>query len=226
MAKPTAENIISQTEAAKLAGVSRQAIHDMLKKGMSQYNFFTPDGKVDISHADWQSYLSDRQDKSKSKKGVETEKEKEMKPTPVSGKDNKNPKSKPKPDRQESADDKKKWSADHALTGGYDPGMFYPGNPSQLKALTDIVAKNLEMRIKLGELIPRDMLDSYMDSISQCMQLFVEVGRIVSGTICNKLDRKGMEKDVEKIINPEIKKIIEQTISVCNKAKIKRVYNE
>ena len=85
--------------------------------------------------------------------------------------------------------------------------------------MTDIVAKNLEMRIKLGDLIQREILDYYMDTITQCMQLLVDFGRGVSSSICHKLDRMGMEKDVEKIINPEIKKIIEQIIRTCNDAK-------
>lgn len=210
MAKP---DIISQSQASKLAGVSRQALSEMFRKDNSQYNFFTPDGKVDSSHKDWKQYLSDRSDK-----GARSGNKNPVKENKPHGQDKlKSEKQKNKQTRDEP--DNKKWSAEHALTGGYDPAMFYPSGPAQLKSLTDIVAKNLEMRIKLGELIPRDMLDNYMDSISQCMQLFVEVGRMVSGTICNKLDRKGMEKEVEKIINPEIKKIIEQTIKICGSAK-------
>ena len=119
------------------------------------------------------------------------------------------PQSKDKPGKKNSDDERTKWNREHALTGGYDPSIFYPQNPAQLKSLTDIVAKNLEMRIKLGDLIQREILDYYMDTITQCMQLLVDFGRGVSSAICHKLDRMGMEKDVEKIINPEIKKIIE-----------------
>jgi len=45
--------LITQKEAADIAGVSKQAI-GKLKKTRS---FFTEDGKVDIEHADWKSYL-------------------------------------------------------------------------------------------------------------------------------------------------------------------------
>ena len=213
MKKSAPDKIISQTAAAEIAGVKRQAINQLFKKDVSPYNFFTPDGKVDTSHNDWKIYLDDRSNKTQNN----------VKPVRQSAEKNTQRKDKQqtedKPGKKNPDDDRTKWNREHALTGGYDPSIFYPQNPAQLKSLTDIVAKNLEMRIKLGDLIQREILDYYMDTITQCMQLLVDFGRGVSSAVCHKLDRMGMEKDVEKIINPEIKKIIEQIIRTCNDAK-------
>ena len=215
--------IITQSAAAVIAGVSRQALSGMCKNDNGQFRFFTDEGKVNTASPDWKAYLesrSNRTGQSYSHSGK-----------PATGKginsaDNNSQATGKKKrgdevGKQSSVGRATGWDREHSLTGGFDPAQFVPTNAAQLKALTDIQARNLEMRIKLGEYFHREILDHYMDSISQNMQLFVEVGRMVSGTICNKLDRRGMEKDVEGIINKEITKLIEQTKRVCNNAKTK-----
>lgn len=214
-------DIISQSEAAKIAGVSRQAICLMKNKHVG---FFTDDGKVNASHPDWLTYLEERRTKSNSGSAMKSA---TAKSGAKSGKNN--PQTNDNRQRGDDVGKQKRgqgeiqkasgWSREHSLTGGFDPAQFVPTNTSQLKALTDIVARNLEMRIKLEELVSREVLDSYIDIISGCMQLFVDLPRTVSSPICHKLDRMGMEKDVEKIIGPEVKKIIEQIVKACNDAK-------
>lgn len=205
--------IVSQSEAAKIAGVSRQALSGMCKKDNSQFRFFTPEGKVDTSSPDWTAYLESRTN------GIRR--------GPIPKLAENNSQERPAKKRRDEVGKESGvsrasgWDREHSLTGGFDPAQFVPTNPAQLKALTDIQARNLEMRIKLSEYIHRDIIDHYMDLISQNMQLFVEVGRMVSGTICNKLDRRGMEKDVEEIIGPEITKLVEQTKRICNNDKAK-----
>lgn len=213
--KTETENIKSQSAAATIAGVSRQSLNEMFKKGMTQYSFFTPSGQVDTSHPDWQNYLNDRKDKNKGKRLAEKKPQEKVKPQPEEKQKKKSDGKKEK----EPDSGKREWKREHALTGGYDPSMFYPSNPSQLKSLTDIVAKNLEMRVKLGELIDREIVDMYVDKIAQGINQFVNLSRAVSTPICEKLDRIGMEREIEKIINPKVKIIIEQIIEACNKTK-------
>ena len=212
------DKIITQSEAAKIAGVSRQALSGMFKKDNSSFRFFTLDGKVDTSLPDWKSYLDSRTDsrgrgpaKLTTTDGTNSDKKKPQ----TTARDKRG-----EGERKDSAvPHASGWDREHALTGGYDPAQFVPTNTAQLKALTDIVARNLEVRIKLGDLIPREMVDQYLDRISQGVNQFVTLGRSVSTDICEKLDRVGMEKEVEKMINPKIKVIIEQIIESCNNAK-------
>lgn len=207
-------NLISQSEAALLAGVSRQALNTMFKKKNGNYNFFTDSGKIDTSHQDWKSYLDDKTHKQKSE-GM-----KSADNNPDAKRENKAGKKSGK--EKEDGTGKKEasgWQREHALTGGFNPGGFYPTNPGQLKALTDVTRMNLEMRIKLGELIERNLFDSYIEKIAQGIMQLVNLGRSVSSGICQKLDRMGMEKEVEKIIARETKKIIEHIIDECNRAK-------
>jgi hypothetical protein len=213
--KKTDSHIITAYAAAKLPGApSKQALHGMFKKKNSQYNFFTPDGKIDTSHPDWDIYLRNNK----------VGKKKQAGPVVQSVKNNSQRVSKPKKQEKENAKERDEppekkdsgWKREHALTGGYNPGMFYPETPSQLKSLTEISRMNMEMRMKLMELIPREMVSSYIDTIARGVMQFVNLGRLVSSDICNKLDRKGMEKSVEKIINPAVRDIIEQIIKTCN----------
>lgn len=206
--------IISQSEAAKIANVSRQAISGM-RKANSQYNFFTDSGSVDINSKDWKTYIADRKSKNGAGQGGN--------PTDnnlqVPGKKKSGDKSgKKKVLEIENHEDSGqiKYSTDHALTGGYDPAMFYPTNPSQLKSLTDIVAKNLEMRIKLGEYIHRDIVILYVEKISQEVQQIINLGRSVSQDICEKLDRLGQHTEVEKIINAKTEKLRDGIVNKCN----------
>lgn len=209
MAKRKKPEIIKQSDAAKIAGVGRQALSAAFRRGTFKYNFFTEDGQIDINHPDWQSYCDEKAEKG-SRSG---DKKKIVKATKQKGKT--------KSVKKQVEKKQTSYSRDHSLTGGYDPSMFVPTNPSQLKALTDIASKSLEMRIKLGEYIPREMADIYFDKIGKEINQFVYLGRAISKTVCEKLDRIGMEKEVEKIINKECKIIIERIKDACNKIKTK-----
>lgn len=228
------ENIKSQTEAADIAGVSRMTLSQMYRRGNSNYCFFTPDGKVDISHPDWRTYLDDKSHKRLKVAEVRPGKKKkqikiiEVKSEKKSGKNNSvrkdRVKSEVKSSKGKVVEEKKElkegqWQREHALTGGYDPAGFYPTNPGQLKSLTDVTRMNLEMRVRLGDLIERNIVDTYIDKIAQGVKQFVDLGRSVSSQICQKLDRMGMEKEVEKITNEKVKKIIEQIQDICNKVR-------
>jgi hypothetical protein len=207
--------IISQSKAASDAGISRQAINGMFKKGVSQFRFFTDDGKVNSSHPDWLTYLDERRTKSNGggSRSVKNN------PQPHNDRQRGDELGKQKRGRDDKPQPAAGWSREHALTGGFDPSQFVPTNTSQLKSLTDIVARNLEIRMKLGDLIPRSMVDLYIDRIGQGLNQFVSLGRSVSSDICEKLDRVGMEREIEKMINPKVKAIIEQIIESCNNAK-------
>ena len=217
MSEKIKTNIVSQSEAAKIANVSRQALHGMFKKDNSPFRFFTPEGKVDISSADWKSYLESRSDKT----GVKIQNNKTEGSNSAKNNSHKEKITKSQDINKalKSAPASNGWDREHSLTGGYDPAQFVPSNPAQLKSLTDIVARNLEIRMKLGDLIPREMVDQYIDRISQGINQFVALGLAISTGICEKLDRVGMEREVEKLINPKIKSIIEQIIEACNNAK-------
>lgn len=203
--------IKSQAKAAKIAGVSRQALSGMCKKDNSQFRFFTSEGKVDTSSPDWTAYLESRTN------GIRR--------GPVPKLVENNPQERPAKKRRDEVGKESSvpraygWDREHSLTGGFDPAQFVPTNPAQLKSLTDIVARNIEMRIKLGDLISREIVDSYISKIQQCVTQFVSLSRSVSTDICEKLDRVGMEREVEKMINPKIKSIIDQIVEACNNAK-------
>jgi hypothetical protein len=201
--KNNSGHIISQYAAAKIAGVTRQALNNMFKREKSTFAFFTKDGQVDSSHPHWLAYLKDRGAKSGNNNSQRPGKKKRE----------------DKDEKESSLPKASGWDRDHALTGGYDPALFVPTTAAQLKALTDIVARNLEIRIKLGDLLPREVVDLYLDNIAQGVNQFVALGRSVSTDICEKLDRVGMEREVEKMINPKVKNIIEQIIESCNNAK-------
>lgn len=264
MARRKKPKLITQSEAAEIAGVSRQTLNAAFKRGTFKYSFFSQDGHIDINHPHWKLYLDEKkgtgnqeiisgikpakkkkivkstkktQDKMSKKKIVEELK----KHTPVEEHEsidkivdiipgientllesqNKLLAEREKEIAKIEKEEKKKktWNRKNSLTGGYDPSMFVPTNPSQLKALTDIAAKSLEMRIKLGEYIHRDIVDSYIDKISKEINQFVYLGRSISKRVCEKLDRIGMEKEFEKIINKEVEEIIERIINVCQKIK-------
>jgi hypothetical protein len=47
--------------------------------------------------------------------------------------------------------------------------------------------------------------------------MFVDLGRRVSGRICQKLERFGLEKVVEEIIDKEVEKIVQDYKAICKK---------
>jgi hypothetical protein len=193
----------------------------MLKKRNGDFNFFTKDGKIDTSHPDWKSYLQERENKTGGKVNLQ----KALKSSGMVQPDNDpmdllSPRQGKGTGKEKADEDIKNgfggWSREHALTGGYNPNGVIPTTPGQLKSLTDVVRMNLEMRIRLGDLMDRKIVDSYIEKIAQGIKQFVDLGRSVSNQICHKLDRMGMEKEVEKIIGKKVSIIIEQIIKTCN----------
>lgn len=223
------EILISQSEAAEKAGVSRQAIGKMKHSG--NYNIYGKGSiKVNTNCKDWHDYVESQKDdkkiepqpvtntvkkksvvKSKSKPQGKVSKKKSVKKS----------KSKIEPvELKTEKENKSGYKKEFALTGGFDPGSFTPTTPSQLKSLTDVVVKNIEMQLKLGTLITRDVLEPYLDIISQVIQSsFVDLSRKVSGDICEVVERIGMEKEVEKIISPMVVKGIEEIKKACDRAR-------
>lgn len=215
-------NIITQSEAARIAGVSKQAIGGIKEKGT--YNFFyettTKSGKikymVDIDHPHWESYLLERNNgKSKNieKKEISKKHKKEKKIKT-------NPKNKLKKEKKNISDEQKI----HSLTGGVDPSTCDLRTTADVKRLTEITKMNLEMRIKLGEYIKREIMDYYLDLISHNIaSVFVNLGRSVSEDICTELERIGFERKVEEIISKPVAKGIESIQKACEDGKKLRV---
>lgn len=209
--------LITYAEASEISSVSKQCLNQMYHKNNGDYAFFVLDGKkvrIDSSHPDWLDYVKNnrkvkRQGNSQGKQIVDNDPVGLLSPKTgqQSGQEKVNA-------MQEKAG--QEWKREHSLTGGYNPAGFYPQNPAQLKSLTDVTRMNLEMRIRLGELMDRAVVDSYIEKIAQGVMQFVNLGRSVSSQVCHKLDRMGMEKEVEKIVNPKVKNIIEQIIKTCN----------
>lgn len=204
------ENLISQPAAAKIAGVTRQAINGLKDK----YDFFVG-SKVDINSQAWQSYLYERGIKSTGdeSRGIEPGNvgSGESIPAGKKNKSNKRPETRKESDKfipqtHESSERQK-----HALTGGVNPSQFIPKNLADVERMAKIQNLNLQMRTRLGELVERDMVERVIDVISQTIQShFVDMPRKVSGMICKKLDRVGAEKEVEKILSGPVAKSISE----------------
>lgn len=206
-------NLVSQAKAAEIAGITRQGIGKIIKSGT--YNFFE-NGKVNLESDSWRSYMHERDLKSNR---VEQKKPTENNKT-ESGKTEKQKKPGKKIRKQEA-----EFKQKNALTGGFSPHDFPAVNIADVKRLTEIEKLNIEMRVRLDELIEINMIISVMDSVSQNIQAhFVDLGRRVSNKICKKLDRVGMEKEVEKIINPVVEKgIIEMKKIMSDSVEVKHV---
>jgi hypothetical protein len=209
---------ISQSQAAKLAGVSRQAINSIKKKGT--LNFFCNDNgkmKINTDSADWKDFISDkgvqvsgqgRADKSSGQKIIDG-----------GGGDPGGKKSGGKIQGEESETPRQKY----ALTGGYNvDDMFYPSSIQQLKQYTEIRKLEIEMRVRLGNLVEAELVEKILQAIGQKIQShFVDLPRRVSEAVCRKLDCVGMEKEVEKIISDpvargiaEVKKAAEKSLNL------------
>ena len=194
-------NLITQSDAAKIAGITKQGIGSIKKKGT--YNFFVKNDKgrirVDIDSDQWKKYIIDRDNSTADNIKID-------KPNPISDIDP----SKEKPDSKEISNDGESSKQKFYLTAGFDPSTFAAETPTQLKALVETVNKQLDMRIKLGEYIPRQMVINILDVMSQNIQShFIDLSRRASGRIAKQLEKVGYEKDIEKIIGPMVEKGIQ-----------------
>jgi hypothetical protein len=234
--KEYSPNLISQSAAADLIGVKRQAINGLKDK----YDFFVGN-KVDINSESWSSYLHERE--SRLAGNSRTDKIKPDNVPPVSNKIavNKNKPMKRIQGQQQS--DKKKLlksnlsdteihaldeKQEHALTGGFNPDNYIPKNLADVERYAKISNLQMQMRIRLGELIERDLVETVIDIFQQNIQShFVDLPRRVSGLICKKLDRVGAEKEIEKILTGPIAKGISECKKISiNSAELKRLSDE
>ena len=207
--------IISQADAADIRGVSRQAIHKLSRK---VWSFFRGE-EIDANHPDWKLYLDGKRPekiikkagkkktvKSKAKKKPIAKKKKTVGKKAGKKKQVSNKKTPKVSDvRQKHSDN------ENVLTGGIDLKKININGLSlrDIKTLTDISKLNIEMRLKLGELIERKLVEDRLLKLSNLIQSgFVDLSRRVSSKIAMKLKRVGMERAVEKIIGDEVKKSI------------------
>jgi hypothetical protein len=195
-------NLISQIKAAEIAGVSKQAINKIKKAG--SHNFFVGK-KVDTDHPHWQSYMHERScsgTKKQSKEDTKIE----------NGIESVNEKQKEK----EINPDMENYSQKNKLTGGYSPDKFMPENIQDIKRLAEIEKLRLEMEVRLGNLIDRDFMVNVIETISQSVAShFVDLPRRVSTRICQKLEKVGLEKEVETIIAESVQKGIQGVKKEC-----------
>ncbi len=212
------ENLITQSEAARIAGVARQTIGKIKK--FDRYNFFVKDSgkiKIDTKHSHWKTYLAERGKDGTGRVGKKEIEKKILKPQGKQGK-------KKQPSKKLNTGTAKTRQK-NAFTGGFDPQNYVPHGIQDIKRLTEIQKLKLEMEVRTGDLFDRDLLTPILDAISQTIQAyFVDMPRKVSGKICKKLDRIGMEKEVEKIlVEPIARGIREMKTVAAKKAKVKRL---
>lgn len=206
------ENLISQTEAGRIAGVTKQAIGSLKKQ--SNYNFFVGP-KVNTNHPDWKMYLHERNVTGKSDVDNTPQSKSKKKSEDKGSKKSTGKKSNNKTGKKES----KKERDSNPFTGGVDPGKFIPKGTADLKRFAEIAKIKLEIEKSLGLQIDREILEPFLDAIGYTIKAyFVNLPRKLSGRICKKLDRVGMEKIVEKIMADPIAKGIQQVKAAAVKA--------
>jgi len=91
---------------------------------------------------------------------------------------------------------------------------FIPESISEEKIYADIQAKKIQLMQELDLLIEKKQVASAFGEISKNVQSnFVDLGRRISPRIASKLGLPGTEKTIEKEINEEVKKGIQNLIS-------------
>ncbi|PKL40769.1 MAG: hypothetical protein CVV44_03945 [Spirochaetae bacterium HGW-Spirochaetae-1] len=100
-------------------------------------------------------------------------------------------------------------SPDEGVDVGEELSYYKPTSLKELKTYTEVQLKAIEMQEKLGNLVRRDIIESRLREMGQSIQMFVDLGRRTSTRICQKVERVGMEKEIEKIINEEVKKLVQ-----------------
>jgi len=200
---------ISQADAADLKGVTRQNIG---KLSRNKWGFFV-DNEIDIEHPDWQMYLAGgkppKKEKPKSEKKAPAKKS-----TPAKSK---------KGSRQHVGGKSKPSGEKTPLQTGteFDPkeiNNFPPTTIRELKTQTEVHKLNIEILARYKELLQRELFEAVIQEISNLVQSnFVDLGRRVSAQICQRLERPGLEKEVEKIINPDVQRGIQGIKECCAK---------
>ena len=213
------ENLISPSAAARLAGVSRQAIYDIKKRGT--YNFFVGK-KVDTDSDHWKAYLLDREDRSDNRHVQSQAKKNVVEKNKI--------KTGGKPDKGKTVSKKLKKVVleerqEYGLTGGFNPDDYEARNLADVERYAKIKKLEIEMRVYLSELVEREQVEIIMDSLSRSVQShLIDIPRKYSSRICKKLGRIGMEKEVEKILSEPIAKGVREIKKISMKAaKIKKI---
>jgi len=92
---------------------------------------------------------------------------------------------------------------------------FPPTSLRELKTYAEVQKISVDVMARTGELIERHIVTRRMQELGQNIQMFVDLDARVAGRICQKLDRVGMEKEVQKIIAPEVTKTIQEFKESC-----------
>ncbi len=95
--------------------------------------------------------------------------------------------------------------------------QFVPTSLRELKTYTEIQKAMVEINARQGDLLDRNIVHSRFQEVSNQMQMFVDLGLRVSEHICQILEKAGMEKEIQKIIDEETKKIIKDLKYLCMK---------
>lgn len=252
------KTIISQSEAARLAGVTRQAIYELSKIPVE---FFVQSEnrkgkvilKIDPASQYWKEYLKERIEKNKisgiekptseipklpdrrraekktikksiTKSGRKAGKKKTVKKTIKKKPSRTNTKKKiakkktikKKVAKKKTVHVKKKEiksdilvGNEHALTGGVNINNIIPTSLREMKVFSDITKNNIEIRIRLGELVDRKIVESKIGALGQSIQMFVDQSRRVAPIIAAECGVVGMEKAIEKILGLDTQKIMQ-----------------
>jgi len=218
-------NLISQSEAARIAGVKRQAIHNIKKEGT--YNFFEG-SKVNTDSQHWKAYLKNRECSVQGKpKPIENKIsiKNNIKDNVINIKNSFSKKdkqsSKKKSDSKNKKQDRESDQQKYSFTGGVNPdsNIFIPQNISDIKRLAEIQKIAMEMKIRSGELIERTIVADMMDVLGRVVQsYFVDLPRRFSTQICQMTDSVGLEKKIEELLNKPIQQGIQEFKKVAMKA--------
>lgn len=95
--------------------------------------------------------------------------------------------------------------------------MPAPRTLTQLKRFTEIQKLALDLTARLGELIPRSMVEEQLEIMTSNINMFDVIAEAVAGQICARLNRPDHVETVKAIIAPEVKKIIEDFKTLCQK---------
>jgi hypothetical protein len=215
---------ITASEASRIIGVTRQTISGMKK--IKSYDFFvTVDGKprIDTESSSWKHYLYEASLKQEAKSNPMIISSEPEKLKPKQKKPTANNKDKPEPVVIRNKKNQVQLDKDSAI--GYDIETFQPQNLADLKRLAEIKKIDLDMMIKLSQVIHKELVVNILLELGNIIQSqFVDLPRKISSDICMKLDREGMEKEVEKLLAPPIQKGIQEFKKVAKK--ITRLKNE
>ena len=215
--KSDSNRYITSSQASRIIGITRQSVSGLKKSGT--YNFFVEvDGKprVDTNSQDWKSYLHEIEIKKQSKATRKINK--------PSTKNNKTTEKQIETEQVVKRKKLKNVELDKDSAIGFSVNDFEIKNLPDLKRVAEIKKIDLDMMIKLSQVVHKELVVGIISELSQNIQQFVDLPRKVSDDICLKLERDGMQKEVEKLLAPAIQKMIQDFKKTAKK--ITRLKNE